>query len=57
MGGQKDIVMTKKAEELKQNELCWQARNEQEANNLVKFLKDHGVEAKTVFLSDLKGFS
>lgn len=52
----KNIVVTEKAETAKSVELCWQARNEQEALNLVQWLKDHGIKAKAVELMYCKNY-
>jgi len=52
----KDVVVTEKAEEAKSLELCWQASSEQEAENMVKFLADHGIKAKSVTLSYCREF-
>lgn len=50
----KDIVVTKLADQKRDLRLCWQATSENEAENLVKYLADHGIEAKTVSISYCK---
>jgi len=52
----KDIVVTELADQKRDMLYAWQARSEDEASNLVKYLRDHGIVAKTVELSYFKGW-